>query len=269
LGLVHNLKPKKFLGQHFIWDDAVLARIADAAELKADDIVLEIGAGFGNLTKHLAARAKKVLAIEIDKKLVELVPDEIIKNCKVEFIRADVLKLDWAQFFSDERKIAVVGNIPYHITSPLIERIIEHRKNINQALMLVQQELAERIASGAGTKKYGSISVLCQTYSEVELLFIVPASRFRPRPNVGSRLIRLKLREEPPFDIPSKEDFEQTVRTFFSQRRKTIYNALKRCGVDEMRAQKILDNLNLERNLRPENLTPEIFAKISMKIKTG
>lgn len=262
-----ELKPKKSLGQHFIWDEETLARIADATEMKEDDTVLEIGAGFGNLTKHLAVRAKRVFAVEIDKRLVELATDEVKKNKKIEFICADVLKLDWTQFFSGARKIVVAGNIPYYITSPLIEKLVEHRREIDRAVLLAQREFAERIASNPGTKRYASISVFCQTFSEVELLFVVPALKFKPKPKIDSRLIRFKLRENPPFEIPSEKEFEWTVRTFFPQRRKTILNALLRCGLSKESAENILHRLNLAKNLRPENLSPEIFAKISIEIK--
>lgn len=264
----NNIRAKKSLGQHFIWDEETLIRIADAIELKGDEIVLEIGAGFGNLTKHLATRAKKVFAVEIDKKLVERSVDEVKKDKKIEIICADILKLDWRQFFSEEKKIVVVGNIPYYITSPIIERLIEHRRMIDRAVLLLQKEFAKRLASGPGTKRYASISVFCQTFSKVKLLFIIPSSKFKPKPKVDSWLIRLDLRESPPFEIPSKEEFERTVRIFFSQRRKTIFNALLRCGLSKKNAEKILHSLNLEKNLRPENLTPEVFAKIAMEIKS-
>lgn len=259
--------PKKSLGQHFIWDEKTLIRITDAAELKENETVLEIGAGFGNLTKHIIARVRKVFAVEIDKKLIDLTSEYIRNNEKVELICADILKIDWTRFFGGEKKIVVVGNIPYYITSPIIEKLIEYRKNIDRAVLLVQKELAERIASTEGTKRYSSISVFCQTFSKVELLFVVPASKFKPKPKVDSRLIRLRLHEKPLFEIPSEREFKRVVRTFFCERRKTIFNAIVRCGLSKENADKILRNLNLAKNLRPEDLSPETLAKISMEIK--
>jgi len=262
-----GIRPKKSLGQHFILDDALLSRIADACELSGEDIVLEVGAGFGNFTAHIARRAKKVFAVEIDERLSELAPSEVKQSPKVEWICADILKLDWTQFFPSSQKVVVIGNIPYHITSPLIEKIIEHRKHIKRAVPLLQRELAERIASAPGTKRYGSISVLCQSYGEVKLLFAVEANRFWPKPAVSSRLLAIKLLEHPPFEAPEQKLFERVVRTFFGQRRKTILNALKRCGIADERSRAILERLNLKPNLRPENLSPEMFGKIALEIE--
>ncbi len=264
-----GLKPKKSLGQHFILNDALLARIADACELAGTDVVVEVGAGFGNLTAHLARRAERVIAVEIDRGLVERAPSEVKESPKVEWICADILKLDWTRLLPGTRKAVVVGNIPYHITSPLIERIIGHRELIDRAILLLQRELAERIASAHGSKRYGSISVLCQSYGEVELLFTVAASAFLPKPEVSSRLVRMKLLERPKFEAPEKESFEKVVRTFFSQRRKTVLNALKRCGMTEKQARAMLDRLDLKPNLRPENLSPEVFGKIALEVEAA
>ncbi|HET9707678.1 MAG TPA: 16S rRNA (adenine(1518)-N(6)/adenine(1519)-N(6))-dimethyltransferase RsmA [Gemmatimonadales bacterium] len=257
---------KKSLGQHFLTDPRILARIVDALEPLPDDQVVEIGAGSGTLTRALAPRVGRVVAIEKDRSLAEqcklMNAEHRITN--VEVVTGDVLRLD-SQLFRhstfDIRHSKFVGNIPYYITTPIIELALRERPAL--IVLLVQDEVADRIVSAPGSKVYGGLSVGAQVEAHVEKVFTVKAGSFTPPPKVHSAVIRLRPRERPLVAAQDVPAFRAFVAACFSLRRKTLRNVLRALTgrpadvVDEALAQ-----LGLDPRVRAETLAPERFVAL-------
>ena len=208
------------LGQHFLARQSILERITEAACSEATDTLVEIGPGRGALTTHLLARAGRVIAIEIDPVLVHYLRAEFRDQPRLTLLEADVLKADLAQW----GRIAVTGNLPYYITSPILEKTLALGDNLVQAVFLVQKEVAERLTAQPGTRAWGFLSVQTQLLSTPELLFAVPADAFRPRPKVDSAVVRLIPRSDLP--APDHARFLEFVSRSFRHKRKTIRNNL-------------------------------------------
>lgn len=259
------LKPKKYLGQNFLFDKNIQKKIADACEISHTDVVLEIGAGYGTLTAFLAQRAAKVYALEIDKNLSEALKDTFKNSSNIEILNQDILKFDF-KIIPGAKKIKVIGNIPYYITTPIIEHLFQYPQRISGIYLLVQKEFAKRIAALAGRKEYGSFSCFVQYHSNPKIFFTVKKTAFTPRPKVDSCFLKLEVRKEPPVKARDKELLFRIIRSAFNQRRKTLRNSLK-----NILTAKALDDFfvkyDVDRNIRPEDLSLQDYAHLAMLIR--
>ena len=225
----YNFRFQKKFGQNFLIDPHVLEKIIRAAEVTKDDFVLEIGPGIGTMTQYLAEAAREVLAVEIDRSLLPILEDTLSPYDNVTVLNADILKVDIAEIAREKNEgkpIKVVANLPYYITTPILMGLLESGAPVSSITVMVQKEVADRMAAGPGTKDYGALSLAVQFYAETYLAANVPPNCFMPRPNVGSAVIRLTRREEPPVKVHSQELLFKLIRASFNQRRKTLVNGL-------------------------------------------
>ncbi|MDD5130783.1 MAG: 16S rRNA (adenine(1518)-N(6)/adenine(1519)-N(6))-dimethyltransferase RsmA, partial [Candidatus Omnitrophica bacterium] len=233
--------------------------------LTKEDIVLEIGAGRGDLTQALAQNTKQVFALEIDRRLHPLLEQGLIiyDNCRV--IKNDILKFDIAEFLQDNKikqKIKIIGNIPYYISSPIIEHLIKYRQGISSAFMTVQKEFGRRARALPGSKEYGSFSCFVQYYAQCDILFEISRNSFKPAPNVDSCFLSLVFRNEPVVLVKDESIFFKLIRTAFNQRRKTLRNSLEGFLPRE-RLERFFDSTGIDKNVRPEDISLKQFAILS------
>ena len=265
----YDFQFKKGLGQNFLTSQEVLEEIADAAEIDGGG-VLEIGPGFGVLTNELAKRAKKVVACEIDARLIPILSDTLSEYDNIRVINRDILKTDVRALIDEEfggKKISIAANLPYYITTPIITGVIEARLPIKNFVVMVQKEVADRIGAKPGTKDYGALSVLCRFYTEPEIISVVPAGLFVPRPKVDSAVLRMRFRDKPAVETKDERMFFRVVKAAFSQRRKTLLNCLAsnfQSSKDELR--ELLLSVGIEPTRRGETLTLSEFAAITDKL---
>ena len=246
-------------------DKNIQKKIICACNLSKDDVVLEIGAGKGDLTAQLAQRSRKVYALEIDQRLCPLLGMRLMAydNCQV--IPGDILKFDINKFAEENKirqKIKVIGNIPYYISSPIIEHLIEYRQAISAAFLTVQKEFGQRAKAFPGSKVYGSFSCFVQYYCECSMLFEIKRNCFQPAPNVDSGFLSLEFRQKPLFLVQDEDKFFKLIRTAFNQRRKTLRNSLEGLADQEM-LNNFLQESGIDTNIRPDDLSLEQFAKLS------
>lgn len=257
---------KKGLGQNFLTSQEILAEIAEAAEIDGGG-VLEIGPGFGVLTNELAKRAEKVVAYEIDDRLIPILSDTLSEYENVRVINRDILKTDMAAVIDaefDGMEVSIAANLPYYITTPIITRIIEAKLPIKNFVVMVQKEVADRIAAKPGTKDYGALSVLCQYYTVPETIRIVPKDLFVPQPKVDSAVLAMRMRKTPAVTVTDEKLFFRVVRASFSQRRKTLLNCLTSSfGGGKERLFAVLREAEIDPRRRGETLTLEEFARIA------
>lgn len=250
---------KRRLGQHFLFDPSILKRIVDVSGISEKDLVVEIGPGYGGLTRFLAERAGRLIAIEIDKRLWENLRRDFIDYKNVEILHSDALKFPYETL----GEFRVVSNIPYYITTPLIFRLIESGRDLLSMTLTIQKEVAERIVAVFGTKKYGVLSVILQYKGRPEIKFYIPKDAFRPVPRVDSAVINIEIFREPPINVLDEALFYKVIRTAFSHRRKMLYNSLRSICDD---IKDILISLDIEPSRRPETLRLEEFGMISNAI---
>ncbi len=261
----------KGLGQNFLLDPQVLDKIADAADI--DDGVLEVGPGFGVLTKRLCETGKKVVSVEIDRRLIPVLDFTLSEFDNVKIIEKDILKTDVKALICEEfdgKRISVAANLPYYITTPIITKLIEEKLPIKNIVVMVQKEVAERIAAKPGKKDYGAISVLCQYYTNPRLVTIVPAGSFYPPPKVDSAVLCMEVQDKPNVEVLDEKLFFRVVRAAFSQRRKTLLNCLASgfsCGKETL--TEILLSVDIEPTVRGEKLGLSEFGRIADALKTA
>jgi 16S rRNA (adenine1518-N6/adenine1519-N6)-dimethyltransferase len=261
---------KKSLGQNFLVDLNILQKIIDAADLSPEKGALEIGPGIGSLTEQLAKVAGKVVAIEIDQRLLPILADTLSPYSHVTIEHGDVLQMDLKELiqkhFPPGVPISVVANLPYYVTSAILMKLLEERLPIENIVVMIQKEVAERIAAAPGSKAYGALSIYTQFYGEAEMVVHVPKSVFIPQPNVDSAVLRIKIRKKPPVDVVSEEMFFRVVKASFAQRRKTIANNLLN-GLfgkgEKERMLSILEKAGIDPTRRAETLSLEEFARLS------
>ncbi len=258
---------KKF-GQNFLIDEHVLNKIIRSAGVSKDDVVLEIGPGFGTMTQYLAENAKEVIAVEIDKTLIPILHETLAEYDNVTIINEDILKVDINAIAMEKnggKPIKVVANLPYYITTPIIMRLFESHVPLDNITVMVQKEVAERMQAGPGTKDYGALSLAVQYYAKPYIAANVPPNCFIPRPNVGSAVIRLTKWENPPVKVNDDIFMFSLIRASFNQRRKTLQNSLVNGGVPVTKEQitAALEEMELSATVRGEALTLEQFAKLS------
>ncbi|MEH6989966.1 MULTISPECIES: 16S rRNA (adenine(1518)-N(6)/adenine(1519)-N(6))-dimethyltransferase RsmA [Bacillales] len=262
---------KKSLGQNFLIDTNILRRIVDHADLTEESGAIEIGPGIGALTEQLARRSKKVLAFEIDQRLLPILEETLSPYPHVSIINEDVLKADVKTAIEREFEgiddIMVVANLPYYVTTPIIMKLLENQLPIRGIVCMLQKEVADRISARPGTKEYGSLSIAVQYYTEAETAMIVPKTVFVPQPNVDSAVIKLTKRKEPAVAVKSEPFFFQVTKASFAQRRKTLLNNLtSQLPEGKQKKEKILSALeqaNVEPGRRGETLSIEEFARLS------
>lgn len=255
----HGLRAATSLGQHFLVDRGVLASIVDAAEVGPADDVLEIGPGPGVLTAALAERARSVTAVEVDQRMVGVLRDTLGERPNVRVVRADALAVDlYAQ--GERRPTRIVANLPYQITTPLLERFLGDARRPPLVVVLVQEEVARRMAAGAGNdrapRERGYLSVFVQSYAEPRIVRRVPPRAFRPPPKVYSAVVALRTRATPAFAPLEGERFLRFVSDVFRHRRKQLRGALgHEAGLDRADAERALGEAGIEPTRRPEELT--------------
>lgn len=254
-------KPKKQLGQNFLADKKVLMKIVDAAEISKDDVVLEIGPGQGSLTYHLAQRAKKVIAVEKDAKLVKYLEEKFKDLKNLEVVNQDIL--EYLKILKNIGEYKIVANIPYYLTSFLLRRIFEMKNKPSEMIIMVQKEVAERITAGPGNMNLLAISV--QIFAEPEILFNISKNSFWPKPKIDSAVIKLKVYKVP--KVKNAEKFFGLVRAGFSAKRKLLSNNLaKRLEISKEGIYDIFREVSIDVNVRAQDLSIEEWVSIFRKI---
>lgn len=259
---------KKF-GQNFLIDAHVLKKIIDAAEIRKEDFVLEIGPGIGTMTQYLAEAAREVVAVEIDKELIPILNDTLSAYNNLTIINEDILKVDIKKLAYEKnegRPIKVVANLPYYITTPIIMGLFESHVPIESITVMVQKEVAQRMQASPGSKDYGALSLAVQYYAIPYIVANVPLNCFMPRPKVGSAVIRLKTHVKPPVTVKDEDMMFRLIRASFNQRRKTLQNGLNNSPeitAEKEQITKAIESLGLSANVRGETLTLEQFARLS------
>jgi 16S rRNA (adenine1518-N6/adenine1519-N6)-dimethyltransferase len=256
------------LGQHHLVDAHVVARIVEACRLTSGDTVVEIGAGLGALTEPLAGRAGRVIALEVDPRICVLLAERMRPRRNVIVLCQDVLTMSWGRV----RGAVVVGAIPYHITSPILVALAEHRHAVFRSLLVLQEEVARRLLARPGTKAYGRLSVLAQYCWEIRAVCAIPRSAFFPQPEVDSRCLELTTRGRPPVSLEDEPFFFDLVRSAFSHRRKTLANCL--AGPEGLRLPRpevdaLLGQAGLPASVRGEALSLEQFARLANRAFRG
>lgn len=267
----YNLTANKKLGQNFLVDSEAINSIVASANLTKKDMVIEIGPGLGTLTSMLIEKAGKVIAIELDDRMIKILGDRFLLYDNFELINEDVLKVDLSSLIeknSEFENIKVVANLPYYITTPIIMKLLENRLKIESITIMIQKEVAERIVATPGSKLSGAITYSVHYYAEPEKITLVPNTSFIPSPEVDSEVIKLNIRKSPPVKIDNEKLFFNVIKASFMQRRKTLSNGLVNGGIvkNKAKAIEILKNMGLEENVRGEELTLEQFANLSNKI---
>ncbi|MBU9721985.1 MULTISPECIES: 16S rRNA (adenine(1518)-N(6)/adenine(1519)-N(6))-dimethyltransferase RsmA [Bacillaceae] len=261
---------KKSLGQNFLIDTNILRRIVDAADISEETGVIEIGPGIGALTEQIAKKAGKVLAFEIDQRLLPILKETLAPYDHVKVIHQDILKADVIneieEYFSEGQDLAVIANLPYYVTTPILMKLLEEKLPLRTIVVMIQKEVADRIAAKPNSKDYGSLSIAAQFYAHAETAFTVPKTVFVPQPNVDSAILKLTLREKPPVDTDDEEFFFEIVRASFTQRRKTILNNLSKYFSETMSKadmETCLTETGIDPRRRGESLSMEEFADLS------
>lgn len=266
----YDLKAKKSLGQNFIIDTNILRNIVDAGDVDKETTVIEIGPGIGALTEQIAKAAKEVIAFEIDDRLLPVLDDTLSPYDNITIIHQDILQVDFEQFAKDylteTSRLVVIANLPYYITTPITMALLESKLPVETMVLMMQKEVASRLEAKPSTKAYGSLSIALQYYTEVEVAFTVPRTVFMPQPNVESAIIRLDVRDEPAVQVEDETLFMKLVRASFQQRRKTIWNNLRKSleikdQEEDLREAFIQSGIDPSR--RGESLSIQEFAQLA------
>lgn len=265
----YGLRPLKRLGENYLIDGNIKDKIIGEACLAKGDIVLEIGPGLGALTIDLAKSGAQIYGVEKDKKVFAILRDFVKDDYpNLKLFCGDILKFDFKNI-SVSKKVKVVGNLPYYITTPILEYLINNIEKIVSILIMVQREVANRLLASPGTKDYGSLSCFIRYYTKPSYIHTVKPSSFYPPPGVDSSLIRLDALEKPEVEVEDEELFFKIMRGAFNQRRKAIINSLSRkevLNIPKEDLSAVLNKIGIDPNARPESLTPADFAKISNAI---
>ena len=257
-----DIKMSKKLGQNFLIKRGIVDEIVHAAELTPGEPVLEVGPGIGTLTQGLAQSGADVTAIELDRRLLEVLDTTLASYDNVRIIHGDVLKLDVPSIMN-HKPFKVVANLPYYITTPIIMSLLESKLTIERLVVMVQKEVALRMVAKPGTKDYGALSVAVQYYTEPDIVLDVPPKSFLPAPAVTSSVIRCVLRDKPPVDVIDEKLFFRVVKAGFAQRRKTFANTMKTTGLSKDRIEELLAKANIDGQRRGETFTLQEFADVA------
>lgn len=270
----YNIKANKSFGQNFLIRENVVEKIIESSEVEKEDLVIEIGPGLGTLTKYLLERAGKVICIELDSKMIRILEDRFQQYDNFELLNQDVLKVDLKTLIQREKgnsgikKVKIVANLPYYITTPIIMKLLEEELDLESITVMIQKEVADRLIAIPGEKQTGAITYSVYYYSMAKGILEVPNHSFIPEPEVTSKVIQLKIRNQPPIEVKNKEVMFNIIKSAFMQRRKTLLNALTNAKIFENKEEgiKTLRELGLEEKIRPEKLTLQDFANITNQI---
>lgn len=267
----YNIRANKNLGQNFLINEEVVKNIVGCSNIEKEDLVIEIGPGLGTLTKYLLEKAGKVICIELDTKMLQILEDRFSLYNNFELINNDVLKVDLKNIIKKEKEeckiknVKIVANLPYYITTPIIMKLLEEELELESITVMIQKEVADRLIATPGEKNTGAITYSVYYYADSEAIMEVPNSSFIPEPEVTSKVIKLNIRKEPAVKTKDKEKMFKIIKYAFMQKRKTLLNSLTNNGVFKNKTQgtEILNSLGIKENVRPEELTLEQFEKIS------
>ena len=267
----HGFSFSKSLGQNFLVNPAICPKIAEQGHAQKGFGVIEIGTGIGVLTNELAKRAEKVVAVEIDERLLPVLQETLAEHKNIKIINADVLELDLDKVIEEEfsgLEVAVCANLPYYITSPILMMLLEKRLPVRSITVMVQKEAAQRLCAEMGTREMGAVTVAVRYFSTPSLLFNVSRGSFMPAPNVDSCVIRLDVHEQTSSGVTDEKFFFKVVRGAFSQRRKTLANSVSSAfGIDKALVFEAIRQSDLPETIRPEQLSMENFIQISENLK--
>ncbi len=267
----YHIKANKSLGQNFLIREEVVQAIIDSSQIEKEDLVIEIGPGLGTLTKFLLEKAGKVICIELDKKMVSILEDRFLLYENFELLNQDVLKVDLKKLIENERKnaniqnVKIVANLPYYITTPIIMKLLEEELPLESITVMIQKEVADRLIAIPGEKDTGAITYSVYYHAQPQGVLEVSNNSFIPEPEVTSKVIKLNIRKEPIVEVEKKELMFKIIKCAFMQRRKTLLNVLVNTNVFESKEEGIqtLEKLGLDKNIRPEKLKLEDYAKIA------
>ena len=266
----YHITANKNLGQNFLIDDDTVSGIVDAANVSKDDLIIEIGPGLGTLTKELLDRAGKVICIELDKRMIEILNDRFSMYDNFKVLNDDVLKVNLKELIEEEKvkTTKIVANLPYYITTPIIMKLLEERLDIESITVMIQKEVADRLVTAPGTGDTGAITYAIHYYTNPKRVLEVLNTAFIPEPKVNSTVINLEVLKEPKVAVKSEEKLFEVIKTAFMQKRKTLLNALANSNKYGSKEQicKTLELLSIDNRVRPEKLTLEEFAKIADEI---
>lgn len=267
----YNIKANKSLGQNFLISQEVVNNIIKASEISEKDLVIEIGPGLGTLTKRLLEQAGKVICVELDTKMINILEERFFLYKNLEIINQDILKVDLKNKIKQEKekngfeKVKIVANLPYYITTPIIMKLLEEELDLESITVMIQKEVADRLTAIPGKKNTGAITYTVYYYTDSEEILEVPKDSFIPEPEVTSEVIKLNIRKTPIVEPKNKEKMFKVIKCAFTQRRKTLLNSLVNTNILDSKQQGItmLNSLNINENIRPEELTIEQFKEIS------
>ena len=264
----NRIHPKKQLGQHFLVNEEVLPIIIDAGEVSETDVVIEIGAGLGFLTKELASNARKVIGVEVDSILYAELDSQFANNSSVDIIQGDFLELDISTLIPNNTKPKVIANLPYAITTPILWKLLEHTGKLSNCVLMMQREVAERIVASPGGKDYGALTIGISYYADTSMIGTLLPNNFYPEPKVESALLRLSMLETPRVIVENESFFFWLVKESFRGRRKMLKNTLKRFASSD-KLYEILSNLDIDPQRRPETLDITEFAALANVLHTN
>jgi 16S rRNA (adenine1518-N6/adenine1519-N6)-dimethyltransferase len=267
----HGLVPRKRWGQHFLVDRNIINKVVRTAQIGEKDHVLEVGPGLGEMTLLLSRQARRVIAVEIDPKLVAILREKTASSSNIEVIEEDILKLDFKQLLRpDGLPIKVVANLPYQISTPLLFRFIESREIFSTLTLMLQREVAERLVASPGGKAYGPLSVSVQVVSDLSIRFFIKPTAFYPPPKVESAVVQLVWRERPLVDLSEEVWLHRVVRACFGYRRKTLINALKHSDLPlPPSPEERLERIGIDPQRRPETLTIQEFIRLAEVLRNN
>lgn len=265
--LQYGIYASKNLGQNFLINEYLIEKIIDEANITQKDLVIEIGPGLGNLTKHLLTRAGKVICIELDSRMVSILKQRFKSFFNFEIINEDILKVDLKKIIekNNTMKVKVVANLPYYITTPIVMKLLEEKLSLESITIMIQKEVADRLTAICGKKNTGAITYTINYYTEPRKVVNVPSTDFIPEPKVNSSVIQLKILPQPKVKVKNEEKFFKIIHYAFMQKRKTLLNTLTNAKIlgDKKHVEEMLKNLDISPQIRAEKLTIEQFAKIS------
>lgn len=263
----YGITANKSLGQNFLVDESIILNAISEAGICKDDLVIEIGPGLGTFTNELIKKAAKVVCVELDKKMVQILEDRFKFFDNIEIINEDILKVDIDKIVEENKdlKVKIVGNLPYYITTPIIMKLLEGRAKFESITVMIQKEVADRLCAKTGTREAGAITYAVEYYANARKLIEVPHTSFIPMPNVESEVIILEVRKEKNIKVKDEDKLFKVIKYAFMQRRKTLINALQNTEVcdDKEKLRDILHKLNIDERVRGEALTLEQFAEIA------
>jgi len=263
----YGITANKSLGQNFLIDEEVILNIIQGAKISKDDLVIEIGPGLGTLTSELVQNAGKVICIELDKRMIQILNDRFFLFDNIKIINEDILQVDLNKLIEENKycNVKIVANLPYYITTPIIMKLLESRTNFDTITVMVQKEVANRLCAETGTREAGAITYAIEYYSNAKKLFTVPNTSFIPMPNVQSEVIMLTVKKEKNQKVKDEKRLFEIIKYAFMQRRKTLANTLQNAKVcdDKEKLYEVLNSLGFDERVRGEALKLDDFINIS------